>query len=393
MGWMIPYDRLDAEQQFFLNNTLKLKGNLLLEGPPGTGKSVLLAHSLAKLLDETPKPKIALVLYTRAMIQMYKAGLSDLNVEDVDIMTCYEYEKTTEHYDYVVCDEVQDLWRSILGSMKSSGARKIIAAGDQNQSIYSTDAKHHCPTLSPGEAKSILSTDPFTLNTIYRLSPSLVAAVNKLCPNTNAMKKHKRATDADTQIIVKRATNKDDEVRYIWNNKVRPFLASHRTCAILLPMAEDIEDFANRLLRITGKTEFDFEDHKNNFGRTDYGELNAYLKRCGIPLQYLGKGYGDLSKAEKQSQCVIMTYSSAKGLDFENVFMPFTSSDLEVSREQGKGKTLFMVAMSRCRLNLVLTYSGTPHPYVSAFADPKICAMLGPGSESNSHTEDEDDDF
>jgi len=61
-----------------------------------------------------------------------------------------------------------------------------------------------------------------------------------------------------------------------------------------------------------------------------------------------------------------MTYHSAKGLDFETVFLPFLNDgqsfwwkDKEIDRR------LFFVGVTRSRRNLFLSYSGArPHEYV-----------------------------
>lgn len=53
-----------------------------------------------------------------------------------------------------------------------------------------------------------------------------------------------------------------------------------------------------------------------------------------------------------------MTYHSSKGLDFDNVFLPFMSIQPNIRNE-----ILFMVGMTRSK-NLYLTYSGTMHEYI-----------------------------
>ena len=54
-----------------------------------------------------------------------------------------------------------------------------------------------------------------------------------------------------------------------------------------------------------------------------------------------------------------MTYHSSKGLDFDNVFLPFMSIHSNIRNE-----ILFMVGMTRSKKNLYLTYSGTMHEYI-----------------------------
>jgi superfamily I DNA/RNA helicase len=62
-----------------------------------------------------------------------------------------------------------------------------------------------------------------------------------------------------------------------------------------------------------------------------------------------------------------MTYHSAKGLDFDNVFIPGLNNNLFIVSDETLSKTLFMVAMTRSRNNLYLTYCGYAHNYLNAF--------------------------
>ena len=50
----------------------------------------------------------------------------------------------------------------------------------------------------------------------------------------------------------------------------------------------------------------------NQYGKTDFGVMNAFLKANGIKMQYVGNGYGNFS--ENDRRIILMTYHSAKGL-------------------------------------------------------------------------------
>jgi superfamily I DNA/RNA helicase len=82
-------------------------------------------------------------------------------------------------------------------------------------------------------------------------------------------------------------------------------------------------------------------------------------------LQYVGNGKGSLQEAANNKQVIIMTYHSSKGLDFENVFLPFLSWDISISKT--KSDILLMVAMTRSKKNLTITYSGNPHALLEKF--------------------------
>jgi len=61
-----------------------------------------------------------------------------------------------------------------------------------------------------------------------------------------------------------------------------------------------------------------------------------------------------------------MTYHSAKGLDFDTVFLPFLDHDIKFwSGDQGIDRRLFFVGATRSRSNLFMSYSkNQPHMYI-----------------------------
>ena len=145
MSTRIPTEEsLDTQQKDFLK---KLKDNhyvgqnIWIKGFPGSGKSVLLVYAIKYLLNNeaTQNAKILLVVCTHSLIELCKAELAELNITNVKIVTMYEFLKTKRKYDYIFCDEVQDLTSRILIKMKDQTRYMLIVAGDSNQSIYSKD--------------------------------------------------------------------------------------------------------------------------------------------------------------------------------------------------------------------------------------------------------------
>lgn len=80
----------------------------------------------------------------------------------------------------------------------------------------------------------------------------------------------------------------------------------------------------------------------------------------------MGNGYGSFT--EGGGKICVMTYHSSKGLDFDNVFLPGLSQSLYINSSERLSRTLFMVAMTRSRNNLYLTYSGSRSAYLNNFA-------------------------
>ena len=136
------------------------------------------------------------------------------------------------------------------------------------------------------------------------------------------------------------------------------------TAAILIPSQQKILDFFQMVLSALGKSQWSVQ--LNSWGKVDYYNLNSYLKRNGVKLQYVGNGYGTFT--ESDGRICVMTYHSSKGLDFDNVFLPGLSQSLYINSKEKLSRTLFMVAMTRSRNNLYLTHSGSKSAYLSNFA-------------------------
>ena len=388
MAWIIPENKLDPQQREFLENNIRQDRNVWIKGFAGSGKSVLLAYSIKQIISKEPNARIAVVVYTLSLVQMFREALTEKGVEDVDVYTCYRFldeVNTGNQWDYVLCDEVQDMTTPMLSAMISSGDRVIIA-GDENQSIYETDAKYNERTLSPSETQRILNGESFSLNIIHRLSNSIIEAVKLLIPDMDIFSAKIDMTKSDTQIRLCKAVSEDEEIDYVFEQASQA--ANERyTAAVLFPTKELAIRFADRVLTSRGHQHW--EQRRDRFNGYDFGDLNSHLRDNGINMQYIGNGYGRLSTYDT---CIsLMTYYSAKGLDFEYVFIPFVDeknmAPLLVRPGEEKAKTLFMVAMTRAKENLTFTYTGELLKFVRSFQDK--CSQIDLSDRSSSSTTSE----
>jgi len=351
MAWMIKYDQLDDAQKDFVDNEINKTGNIWIKGFAGSGKSVMLIHALRTKLKDSPKAQMCVVVYTHSLIDMFKTGMNELGMPSIPVMTYYEFKKRTGNYDYIFCDEVQDLPEDVLINMKQR-CQHVYVAGDSNQSIYDN-------TVSPSEIGNIINARPFVLTRIYRLTRSIMTAVSNLLPNLDIFGSRRDMTKKDVSVRLGKAYDKEEEVKYIWQQASNATSEGYSS-VVLLPTHDDICDFANRLLKLEGKSEW--TKVLNDFGNINYYPLNNHFKNSGIKVEYVGNGYGSFQNAERNRNLILMTYHSAKGMDFENVFLPYLSDETFI-----KDETLFMVALTRSKMNLYVTYSGYLHHLVERF--------------------------
>lgn len=359
---MIREDQLDTDQREFVNIESKKAGNIWVKGFAGSGKSVLLIHSLKNIIQKEPNAKVAVVVYTHSLIDMFKTGMQELNLpSSIPVMTYIEFvDKNSQNFDYIFCDEVQDLPSRVLYAMNNR-ARKVIVAGDSNQSIYDKDPRWNEPVVNPNQVGDIINARAFQLNVIHRMTRSIISAVQKILPSMNIWGAKRDLTKQDVNIRLCEASSEQEEVKYIYQEALKGSNVGDSS-VILFPKNELIIKFANLVLSANGKQQWN--ETKNQWGKPDYGSLNRHFKTNGIKLQFIGSGYGALKDAERNKEAILMTYHSSKGLDFDNVFLPFLNTHFSI---RSNAATLFMVAMTRSRKNLYLTYFGYTHDLVDKF--------------------------
>lgn len=360
MAWIIEENDLDAQQREFIDRMNFNRKNVWIKGFAGSGKSILLAYTAKKVRTKSPSASILLIVFTQSLAEMFKSAFKEIGV-NVTVETYFRFMKGNNHYDYILCDEVQDLTPRILQEMKSRGTH-VVVAGDSNQSIYERDPQWQEDTVTPSEIGRLIDGDSFELGIIHRLSRSIIDAVQRFLPRMNIFSAKRDMTKSDTEIRLCEAPSEEKEVAYVMEQATKAVNVGD-TAAILIPSAQKIIYFVNLVLRHAGKSAW--EGVTNQYGRTDFGAMNTYLKANGVKIQYVGNGYGSFS--ENDRRIILMTYHSAKGLDFENVFIPFANNNLYINSDESMAKTLFMVAMTRARKNLYISYFGYPSDYLDAF--------------------------
>ena len=378
MAWMVKYDKLDDDQKDFVDKEINNTGNIWIQGFAGSGKSVMLIHALRKKIDKNPKASVCVVVYTHSLIDMFRTGMNELGMPQVPVMTYHAFAKGFQNYDYIFCDEVQDLPQEVLTKMKSR-SQYVYVAGDSNQSIYDN-------TVTPSEIGQVLNARPFVLNKIYRLTKSIIAAVTNLLPNMDIFGAKRDMSKRDVSVRLGKAYDKEDEVKYIWE-QAKNATSEGYSAVTLLPKHEYIVEFANILLKNNNKPKWNYQE--DSWGKPDYKALNSHLASNGMKVEYVGNGYGSFQNAEKNRNLILMTYHSAKGMDFDNVFLPFLSDDLEIARNNPE--TLLMVALTRSKMNLFLTYSGFLHALVKKFE--ATCQTIPLNKASNEKASDINFDF
>lgn len=368
MAWLVPENKLDAQQRLFLDSEAIFKQNVWIKGFAGSGKSILILYSVKKILARNPEAKLLLVVFTHSLIKMFTAAFEEMGL-NVQVETYYAFMKSPSHYDYILCDEVQDLTERVIVALELH-ADRVIVAGDANQSIYLRDPRWGEPTID----KNFLSDRDYQeqeLTIIHRLPKSLIEVVNHFMPDMHIFSAKLDMTKPDVQVRVCKAERVEDEIRYLLDRAQKAIQGGY-TVAVLLPTQDLMVLFVNWVLYYMGRQQWD-PPQRNRWGKYDFFQLNWCLSNAGIPLQCIVNGDGTFSSSRPQIN--VMTYHSSKGLDFDNVFIPFASEGVPIfSSDEELSRRLFMVAMTRTRSNLCITYTGTPYEELNSFQ--YLCTMV-----------------
>lgn len=390
MKWLPGENDLVKEQIDFRNQVWTEKGNVYVSGFPGSGKSVCLLYAVKTIRDKEPNASILFVEFTHSLIKMIEAALSELRLKNIQVVTYADFERNYRgSYDYIICDEVQDMSASLLELMKRR-AKRVIVGGDPNQSIYET-MPNGGPIVGQDEMKRILTPKTSELTILHRLNKFIIRGINSFMPQmrmlaekSSMLKKHKPA-------YVWHCIDQTDEVKRIMDD-AKTALNYGESVAILLPAHWKIENFVNIYLQSIGKPTFDFTQDRQ-YGKPNYGLLNEHLEKHGVKMQSITNGYGSL--VTDSDKIILSTYHSSKGLDFDKVFMPFCN--------QGNGNEddprLFMVAMSRSRKDLTLSYTTNMNRFIQQFFNNReACQFIdfkdmakGPSIFGNNASDEEDD--
>jgi len=387
MQWMVPEHRLDAFQHEILRSCTSSRGkNHWIKGFAGSGKSVLLVYAVQKILAAEPYKRVCVAVYTHALKQLLASGLP---AKFRGVPVCTYHQLLTDqrrgqgaHYDVLVIDEVQDIPKTELQALASM-ADRLVVAGDGDQRIYRQSSSNE-------EITDCLQPEDHKLNIIYRLTKRVIDIVKTVLPDSPIFAA-RTSRRLEVQVTLAKANNRNEETDWVWAQCGR-YSKSGEPSAILLPSHKEIQALLSEIAARHGVQQLPFHD-PNKKGRLDYDLANDCLRRHRAPIRYIGNDFGDLEEFDSLPLTYVMTYHSAKGLDFNTVLVPRLDDGLVIWRDDDDiARRMFFVAVTRSRRNLFLSYSSnTPHAYVQAM--PQGLLHVETCAVPNDAFEDEDIPF
>lgn len=343
---LIPYQQLSEEQKGVIRRISRESGNLFVEGPPGSGKTLISLYTLRDIVKES-NVKPLLMMYNHSLYGYLSSALKELGIQDnltivtkdkffwdkaagfgikppdykakYDVKYNFLLEGLKEQYirrefDVTIVDEVQDLspeeWELIKRMSK-----RVLTLGDFNQGVYKTN-------LSRDSVKNYGIFE--TLSVIFRFHKN-IAKIAKFFSRNNEDLASKVSKEAQTQPKIIDVTTAREF------NKIAEIL-------------KEIKIYRKRIGVICPDNE-------------KLGELSEYLEDNDIDFNYY-KSNNDLRTHDFTSTIPLLISSfSAKGLEFEHVILfGFDNNSNIVSRlkDQNKLKDVIYVSITRTNSNLYI---------------------------------------
>ncbi|MDR2200228.1 MAG: AAA family ATPase [Deltaproteobacteria bacterium] len=369
MSWWIKSNALSQRQLQVINTAVNSKFKCVwIKGFAGTGKTLLLLHILERLLSLAPRATFCFITFTNSLIDLARTSpIFSQKKSNIEIITHTQFLRNKKKYTYVFLDEIQDIEYSDLKQISNLSDR-LFAAGDYDQQIYSNK---HTSEDDIYKCYGVKEVTEHTLSEVFRLTKNICILAKRVYPDANIVE-GLIAAKKNSSINLIKAHDQTDENNWVIRNAVNRSLPG-RPSAVLLRSHSKIHEFLNSLSKHYGQILFFPPTGFNYMKRKEsYGNFNEMALSQGIPFRYIGSSVGSIDESNLKPIVFITTVHSAKGLDFNNVFIP--GLDKSNSDSNGKFKNynelvsqrVLLVAVTRSRENLYLSYnSNNPKDFIN----------------------------
>ncbi|MEI8045803.1 MAG: 3'-5' exonuclease [Bacteroidota bacterium] len=317
--FFIKESDLDDYQRDLLYRTLDQ--SMVVSGCAGSGKSVIALHK-AKQIQKEKGNDYQIIVFTKSLSGYMNSGRNALELKN-DFYYHWHWKNRLgcPKSDYVIVDEIQDFTKEEIEEFKKATRKHFFFFGDTAQSIY--DGLKDTQNIRDIAYQAGLSEFPLYFN--YRL-PKPIAKVTEshIGVGTRYNEGTYKSTENSIPRII-RYSNYDKQIeaiaRIIKNNNLTDV-------GIFFPIGAQVKN------------------------------ASILLTKAGInnEVRYNEDGKGIDTLNFNSSNPKLMTYHSAKGLQFETVFLPDCTIEND-GKGHSKQKSLY-VAMTRTYKNLYIMHNG-----------------------------------
>jgi len=335
---------LDADQSEIAQR--KVEDVLVVTGPPGSGKTLVLAARAKWLAAKHPSWRIVILCYNRLLVPYLRQlvwGHANIDVHtfgqftgrlrvrvslDNEVWASRDVSRVLKDvsgkFDAVLIDEWQDFmnpWTRLVLATVKPGRGGVTLTGDPNQALYRTSDTE--------AALAGHKVDVAALSRPYRSTRQILDVTSAL--------------DETMDVVGKEAAFPGQPVDLVWAENVT---------AIASAISRDIQ------LLLTHE-----ERHPQDIGvlvtrKWDIGKVLYALSRASVPVKAVYPSQADHLDMSDPS-VKVMTVHSAKGYEFDVIFLVGIEYLLDpdgTERSQQDGRCGY-VGSTRAKDQLVLTYS------------------------------------
>ena len=318
----VEKESMDDEQLDLIGDTIDK--SMIVAGCAGSGKSVIAMYKAQQILES--KGDVILIAYTKSLNRYMRQGKEN----SLDERFFYHWQWIDQGMpkaDYIIVDEIQDFDKEEIMQFINAARKCFFFFGDTAQSIYRAFGKE---TLTIDQISSMTGIKVSRLYNNYRLPKPIAKITQEYLGLTeeNNVRKYSESLylskENASPVFVEchsRQEQIDCIISIIRKNK-------YRNVGILVPENDLVLEIMNAFTSEKFACEFKF-----NAGYNDYRNKDTLNFKTEYPK--------------------LMTYHSAKGLQFETVILPFYQGANNLDEK----KSLY-VAMTRTYRHLYVLYNG-----------------------------------
>ncbi|MBO7689021.1 MAG: ATP-binding domain-containing protein, partial [Kiritimatiellae bacterium] len=316
----------DEDQLALIDKTLDK--SMLIAGCAGSGKSVIALHKAMKIRESSGD--VILIAFTKSLNRYMAAGRTDNGLGNRFFYHWQWKHEGRPKADYIIVDEIQDFTRSEIEEFIAAANKSFFFFGDTAQSIY---GEIRPGTLTVEEISDLTGLKILHLYNNYRL-PKPVAQI--------------------TQAYVGVDVNPYEEAVYQSKECERPRFLAY----------ESVEKQADAIVGLINKNKWRnvgilLPSNRAVYEMFEYLRERHLLCECKYSAEQMNGNQAAPSTSTdslnfRSESPKLMTYHSAKGLQFETVILPMFSE----AKSKAARKALY-VAMTRTYRNLYVMYTGS----------------------------------
>lgn len=326
-SWYINESELDDYQIRIIQR--QMDNSFIVKGCAGSGKTVL-ALWRAKEIDEAELGSYYVIVYTKALRQFIDDGVKDIGLSDRKVVHHYQWKHKLgmPHADYIIIDEVQDFTSDELKELQASADKAFILFGDSAQQIYK-GLKHGLMTMEEIAVLTRISMETLSLN--HRLPKKIARVAEKVSTTYDPL-----------------------ESRCLKEGMTKPYLIEARNFNAQM-------DFIKQVIDEKGYTDVGilFQDNHQVKQADEYFKKTDFKVEAKYDISFPDDTKFNLNFHSENPK--MMTYHSAKGLQFEAVFLP----NCNVTDNGRDAVNPLYVALTRTYQDLYVLHSGDLSEFLS----------------------------